>query len=348
MRALPFGQVRNFIMPPRVTIIVPCYNEQRTIQQLLKAIYQQTYSLSEMEVVIADGLSEDSTRDVITLFQKEHSDLVVRIVDNTARTIPSGINYAIKASVGETIIRMDAHSQPYPDYVERCILALDENLGENVGGVWVIMPGDDGWIAGSIAAAAAHPLGVGDAGYRIGAQASEVDTVPFGAFRRSLIDKIGLFDETLLSNEDYEFNARIRQSGGRIWLDPKIISVYYARSTLRELANQYWRYGFWKFQMLRRYPNTLRWRQGLPPLFVVSLIVLFLLSWWPFAGWLLALELFIYIMVLLLVGVLSSLRHRKIFLCMGLPLSIATMHLAWSGGFLWSIIASLMEKQPHG
>lgn len=331
--------------PPSISIVIPCYNEQETIRQLLEAIHHQTYPHAEMEVVIADGLSEDATRDEIAAFQKEHLDLAVRVVDNTARTIPSGINCAILASVGKTIIRMDAHSQPYPDYVERCLSALDAELGDNVGGVWEIKPGGVSWIAESIAVAAAHPLGVGDAGYRIGAQASAVDTVPFGAFRRSLIDRIGLFDETLLSNEDYEFNTRIRQSGGRIWLDPGIVTVYYARPALRELTRQYWRYGYWKFRMLQRYPDTLRWRQGLPPLFVANLIGLALLSWWPSAGWLLALELAIYGTVLLLAGVLSSLQHRKNYLIIGLPLSIATMHLAWGGGFLWSMILSLVPEQ---
>ena len=200
----------------------------------------------------------------------------------------------------------------------------------------------------SIAVAASHPLGVGDAGYRIGAQASAVDTVPFGAFRRSLIDKIGPFDETLLSNEDYEFNTRIRQTGGRVWLDPKIVTVYYARSSLLELARQYWRYGYWKFRMLRRYPDTLRWRQGLPPLFVASLVGLILLSWWPPAGGLLALELTIYVSVLVLAGMLASLRQKKISLFMGLPLSIATMHLAWGGAFLWSMIMSKWKKHSNG
>jgi hypothetical protein len=100
--------------------------------------------------------------------------------------------------------------------------------------------------------------------------------------------------------------------------------------------------------MLRRYPDTLRWRQGLPPLFVVSLIGLLLLSWWPLAGWFLALEMITYVTVLLLVGVLSSTQHRKTYLFIGLPLSIATMHLAWGGGFLWSMIASLMEKRQNG
>jgi len=333
---------------PTVSVIVPCYNEQTTIRQLLEAIYGQTYPRAKMEVVIADGLSEDATRDEIAGFQREHPDLVLRIVDNTARTIPSAINCAIQAARGETVIRMDAHSQPYPDYVERCLSALDAGLGDNVGGVWEIKPGGKSWMAESIAAAAAHPLGVGDAGYRIGVRASAVDTVPFGAFRRTLIDRIGLFDETLLSNEDYEFNARIRRSGGRVWLDPEIVTVYYARSTLRDLARQYWRYGYWKFRMFRRYPGTLRWRQALPPLFVVSLIGLLLLSWWPLAGWLLALEVTMYFSVLLLAGVLSSLRQRKINLCIGLPLSIATMHLAWGGGFLWSMIMSTLEKRRNG
>jgi glycosyltransferase involved in cell wall biosynthesis len=335
-------------MPPRVSIIIPCYNEQATIRQLLDAIYQQTYSRTAMEVVIADGLSEDATRVEIERFQKEHSDLDVRVVENKARTIPSAVNCGILTSQGEIIVRVDAHSRPYPDYVERCVAALESDLGDNVGGVWEIKPGGDGWMARSIAFAAAHPLGVGDAGYRIGASASEVDTVPFGAFRRKLIDGIGLFDETLLSNEDYEFNTRIRQAGGRVWLDPEIVTVYYARSTLRELARQYWRYGYWKFRMLRRYPDTLRWRQALPPLFVASLIGLVLLAWVPVASWVLALECIIYGTVLLLAGLHSALRQRKIYLFIGLPLSIATMHLAWGGGFLWSLMMSILENRKNG
>ena len=336
-------------MPPRVSIVIPCYNEQATIRQLLEAIYQQTYSRAEMEVVIADGLSEDATRDEISDFQREHPDLVVRVVDNAARSIPSAVNCAVRAARGETIVRMDAHSRPYPDYVEYCLSALDADLGDNVGGVWDIKPGSESWMAESIAVAAAHPLGVGDAMYRIGAQASEVDTVPFGAFRRALVDKIGPFDEMLRgANEDYEFNTRIRQAGGRVWLDPKIVTVYYARSTLQELARQYWRYGYWKFRMLRRYPDTIRWRQGLPPLFVASLIGLTLLAWWPLAGWLLMLELAIYGTVLLLAGLLSALRQQKIYLFIGLPLSIATMHFAWGGGFLWSLIMSTLEDRKNG
>src|SRR5919108_4319915 len=265
-------------MSPKVSVIVPCYNEQSTILLMLKALRSQTFPRAEMEVVIADGMSTDGTRAAITTFQENFPDLAVRVVDNVNRSIPSGLNRAIEAARGEIIIRFDGHSQPYPDYVANCLIAHEAGRGDNVGGVWEIRPGADTWMARSIAVAAAHPLGVGDALYRHAKHAAQVDTVPFGSFRRSLIEQVGFFDESLLTNEDYEFNARVRKSGGKIWLDPSIRSIYFARATLLELIRQYWRYGFWKWRMLRRYPDTLRWRQALPPLFILSLISLILLS----------------------------------------------------------------------
>jgi hypothetical protein len=211
--------------------------------------------------------------------------------------------------------------------------------------VWEIRPGADTWIARSIAVAAANPLGVGDAMYRHATRAAEVDTVPFGSFRRSLVEKIGPFDETLLTNEDYEFNTRIRGSGGRIWLDPSIRSIYFARSTMVELIRQYWRYGLWKWRMLRRYPNTLRWRQALPPLFVLSLLALALLAiLFPPAGLLLAGEIIFYLSILVLAGVYLAVRQQKPYLIFGLPLAISAMHITWGSGFLWSILTSSSKK----
>jgi GT2 family glycosyltransferase len=200
-------------------------------------------------------------------------------------------------------------------------------------------------LARAIAVAAAHPLGVGDALYRYARQAQEVDTVPFGAFRRSLADRIGGFDETLLSNEDYEFNVRIRQAGGKVWLDPAIRSTYFARSTLVELAKQYWRYGYWKVRMLRRYASTIRWRQALPPLFVLSLLVLGALSILFFPSrWILAAEVVSYSLVLFFVGARCALQERTLGLIFGVPLAIAIMHLFWGGAFLWSIFETLFRR----
>src|SRR5215216_5559896 len=332
-------------MQPKVSIIVPCYNEQATIRLLLDALRAQTFPCSDMEVIVADGMSQDGTRDTIAAFQRDFSDLEVRVLDNMVRTIPAGVNRAIEASRGEIIIRLDAHSKPYPDYVANCLKAHAEGRGDNIGGVWEIHPGAQTWTAKSIAVAAAHPLGVGDAMYRLTPSASEVDTVPFGSFHRGLITKIGMFDESLLSNEDYEFNTRIRKSGGRVWLDPSIRSVYFARATLVELIRQYWRYGFWKWRMLRRYPDTLRWRQALPPLFVFSLLVLVVLSiFLPFARLLLVIELLAYFSVMILTGFYSAFRQRKAYLLPGLPLAIPAMHFAWGTGFLWSIFSSGLPK----
>jgi glycosyltransferase involved in cell wall biosynthesis len=330
---------------PKVSIIIPCYNEQSTIRLLLDALREQTFPRSKMEVIISDGMSTDGTRDEIAAFQKKFRDLKVRVVDNVQRTIPSAVNRAIEASRGEIIIRLDAHSKPYPDYMENCVKALKAKRGDNVGGVWEIQAGASGWIAESIAVAAAHPLGVGDAWYRHAKQAAEVDTVPFGAFKRTLIKKVGMFDESLLTNEDYEFNARVRKAGGRIWLDPSIRSIYFARATLLELARQYWRYGYWKWRMLRRYPNTLRWRQALPPLFVLSLVGLALVSmFFPLMKYLLLGEVLVYLFVCLLAGIHARVRLKKNFLSLGLPLAIPVMHITWGSGLLWSMLTSGFKK----
>lgn len=325
-------------MASLVSIIVPCYNEQDTVQLLLESVYDQTFPRQLIEVVIADGLSTDQTRQVIEEFCRDHPDLTVKVVDNPQRIIPAGVNRAIAAASGQYIVRLDAHSIPSPNYVARCISDLEAGLGDNVGGRWDIRAGSGGWQGRGIAAAAAHPLGVGDARYRLGGDAQAVDTVPFGAFSRGLVDRIGWFDETLQTNEDYEFNVRVRQSGGRIWFDPKIRSAYIARKDLGELARQYWRYGYWKARMLRRYPSTFRIRQ-MAGIFVLSFPLLALLSiWLPWAGWLLILEIVLYLLAILAAGVQVAFRRRDLAMVLGVPLAIATMHFSWGLAFVWSFL----------
>jgi len=327
-----------------VSIIIPCYNEEATIRLLLEAIYQQTFPRKNLEVIIADGLSTDRTRVEIAAFQEENPDLIVRVVDNPKKIIPAALNRGLAAANGQYIVRLDAHSMPESNYVQLCIADLEAGLGENVGGVWEIQPGSNGWIARSIAKAASHPLGVGDALYRYTTQPSIVETVPFGAFRRDTFLRLGNFDESLLTNEDYEFNARLRLQGGKIWLDPKIRSVYFSRPNLAALAHQYWRYGYWKWRMLRRYPATLRWRQALPPLFTANLIILGLLSpWFRLARIGLGIEIGLYLFVLLISSFQVAVQQKDIGLWFGIPLAVATMHIFWGAGFLWSLVTSIVK-----
>ncbi len=322
-------------MPPSVSVIIPCRNEEKTIHLVLDAIHAQTYPRELQQVVIADGFSEDRTREQIESFKTSHPDLVVMVVNNPKRIIPAGLNAAILASSGDLIVRMDAHSIPNPDYVALCVDALERNVAQNVGGVWDIQPGSNSWIARSIAAAAGNPLAVGDASYRFTDKAAYVDTVPYGSYKRELFNQIGLFDETLLANEDYELNTRIIQSGGKIWLDPKIRCVYFARSSLRALSKQYYGYGYWKFQMLKRYPETLRWRQALPPAFILGLLLLLLAGiFWKPALILFATALGLYLLVLLGVGIHMASKKSDILMIIGIPLAIITMHFSWGAGFI--------------
>jgi glycosyltransferase involved in cell wall biosynthesis len=338
-------------MPPSVSLIIPCFNEARTIGGLLEAIVGQTSPLDAMEVVVADGMSDDGTREAVQRFGAQHPEISIRVVDNPKRIIPAALNRAIEASSGQTVIRLDAHSVPRPDYVQRCLEALDRTGAANVGGIWEIQPSGDTCMARAIAAAAAHPLGAGDARYRYSLDAGEVDTVPFGAFRREWLEKVGSFNESLLTNEDYEYNVRIKQAGGKIWYDPAIRSVYFARGNLALLARQYARYGYWKSRMLLRYPFTLRWRQALPPAFAALLLFLLVGSlFWRPALWLLTVQVGAYAVISGAAGIIEGLRRRDPCVALGFLPALLMMHLGWGFAFLWGLVASIghLKDEPGG
>ena len=329
----------------KVSIIIPCYNEEKTITKLLTGLYEQTYPHRSMEVIIADGLSTDDTRKRISDFREGHPDFTILVVDNTQKTIPSGLNLAIQAANGEYIVRLDAHSIPAVDYIEKCVTDLEKKLGDNVGGIWIIQPSNNSWIAESIAKAASSSIGVGNANYRLNSRSGEVDTVPFGSFRKTFLLNIGGFDETLLTNEDYELNTRIRKKGGKIWIDNSIRSTYFARPTFKKLASQYWRYGWWKAQMLKRYPNTIKWRQALPPLFVLDLVIILGLSIvQPIFLTLFFTLVFIYLLILVIYSWIIGIKNRKPAFIIGIPCAITIMHICWGSGLLTGIFTS--PKKP--
>ena len=328
-----------------VSVIIPCLNEERRILSLLESLKAQTYPLSDMEIVIADGGSTDKTIDIIKGFISENKALKISIITNLKRIIPAAVNLGIRSSKGEIIVRLDAHSNPNKDYIERCVEILEDGLADNVGGIWEIRPGESTWKAESIARAASLPIAVGDALYRHASKPGYVDTVPFGAFKREILALVGFYNEDLLTNEDYEFNTRITLNGGKIWLDPRIRSTYYARSTFSELAKQYWRYGYWKWKMLRAYPKSIRWRQALPPLFVSSLIIFSLLSISIKWFWLIpASEILIYLIIIFLTGIIVSINEKKPAFIAGIVFAILTMHFSWGTGFLWSMIKGIFSK----
>ena len=324
---------------------MPCRNEAGTIEHLLDAIRGQSWPIERLEVIVVDGSSEDGTQDIVAEFASKHSDMSVRMIDNPGITIPIALNLGISEAKGGVVVRLDAHSVPATDYVERCVVALERTSAANVGGAWEIRPSTDTWVALSIAMAAAHRLGAGGVRYRTGGREGAVETVPFGAFDREWLERVGPFNEDLLTNEDYEYNLRLRQAGGVVWFDPTIRSTYFARGTLRELARQYIRYGYWKGQMLKRHPTSLRWRQVLPPLFVLVLALLVVLA--PFAEWariLLLLQVSLYVAMVVVSGLIRAVRSREISLALGMSLAWSTMHLSWGAAFWVGLGAGLRRS----
>ena len=325
-------------MKPDVSIIIPCRNEAETIELLLEALYNQKFPRERLEVIIADGISEDSTRQKIAAYQVKHPGLAIKVVDNPKRIIPAALNRAIEASTGDYVIRLDAHSIPREDYIARSVQGLEDNLAENVGGVWDIAPQNDTPMAKAIAAAAGHPLAVGGAKYRFADKAEYVETVPFGAWKRSTLQALGGYDEALLTNEDYELNTRLSQQGGRIYLDPQIRSLYFARQDLPSLAKQYWRYGYWKAQMFKRYPGSLKLRQALPPLLVAGLALLLVLAIaFKTLVPLFLLTFGLYLLILIGIGVQIALQKKDIIMIPLVAAAIAVMHFSWGSGFLIGI-----------
>lgn len=256
---------------PRVSIIIPCRNEERTIASCLKSVREQDYP-GIVEILCVDGRSTDGTREMIATMAAQ--DGRIRLLDNPYRVVPHAMNLGIEAARGEVIVRMDAHSCYPPDYVRRCVEGLMETGAWNYGGVFVNTTQSKNLMAQTIAALTNHPFGVGNAHFRHARQRREVDTVPFGCFPREVFKKVGLFDERLVRNQDNELNARIRKAGGRIVLDPSIRIRYYNQETLRGLLRQAWWTGSWNALTHYLCPHAFCWRHALPGAFALAVTAL--------------------------------------------------------------------------
>jgi len=324
-----------------VSVVIPCFNEQRFISAVLRNLVSQ-YDRESYEIIVVDGRSTDSTCQVVKEFAQGNPELRIRLVDNPARNIPAALNLGIAAAAGEIIVRMDAHSVPSDGYVRRCVEHLSAGIISVVGMPWHIKSGADSITARAIALAVAHPFGIGDAQYRLQTVAPRlVDTVPFGAFKKSLWKELGGFNEDLLANEDYDFNYRVRKRGGQVLLDPAEHCDYYARVSLRELAGQYSRYGHWKAQMVKLHPRSLRVRHLVAPALVLYLLFFGLLSiWWSPAFWAFLAVLGAYVLCSAFFALALAGRTREWRLLPIISASFFCIHGAWGLSFLWGLVTS--------
>ncbi|MBI1792674.1 MAG: glycosyltransferase family 2 protein [Chloroflexi bacterium] len=255
---------------PFVSVILPIRDESAYIGHCFRAILQQDYP-GEMEILIADGMSTDNTRSLIHDFSVLHPQLKIQVLDNPSKIVPTGINIALRQAKGEIIIRVDGHTVIAPDYVRQCVETLQRTKADNVGGKMNAF-GEKAF-AKAVALATSTPFGIGGGRFHVSNEEEWVDTVYMGAWPRRVFDRIGLFDEELVRDQDDEFNYRLREQGGRILLSPSICSEYTVRSTPGALWKQYFQYGFWKVRVLQKHPRQMSPRQFMPPAFVLALLL---------------------------------------------------------------------------
>lgn len=329
-----------------VSVIIPCRNEERFIGKCLDSIIDNDYPKELLEVLIVDGISDDSTMGIVEKYADKYP--YINSYENPRKIVPTALNIGIEKSRGEIIIRMDAHNIYEKNYISQCVQYLEEYGADNVGGLWITLPGNNSLLGNAIALAISHPFGVGNAHYRIGTKKPKyVDTVPFGCYRRDVFSRIGLFDEQLVRNQDDEFNLRLIKNGGKILLVPTIVSYYYARDSLKKIARMFYQYGYFKPLVARKIGSVLTWRQLIPSVFVSSLLFFGLLSLffygfrWIFYP-LLALYGFLNVYFSLSVAIKTDFRHAFL-----LPLIFSTVHFSYGIGYLrgiWDFILMKRDK----
>jgi len=349
-----------------VSIVVPCRNEIGHIRRFLHSVSVQETPGMNVEVLVADGMSDDGTRQVLDRYVRERSDRnsdrrddesdtslgrcprwldeklpAFFVIDNVKQTASSGLNTAIRAAQGDIIIRMDVHTEYAPDYVRNCVEILNETCADNVGGP--ARTRADGYMARAIALGFHSRFACGGARFRDPRYEGYVDTVPYGCWRKSTLEGLGLFDETLVRSQDDELNVRIAASGGKIWQSPKITSWYRPRTNLSSLFRQYFQYGFWKVSVIRKHRKPPSWRNLIPGaslfaaialLFAAAIAMLiglmhlrneFLCDWAALSS--------LYFAASISASFLSARKHGWKFLPI-LPVVFATYHLSYGLGSL--------------
>jgi glycosyltransferase involved in cell wall biosynthesis len=314
-----------------VSIIMAVRNEASFIGRSVRAVLAQDYPRDRMEIIIADGISIDRTRQIVEALQLQNSNL--HLIENPGKIVSFGLNAALRIARGEIVIRVDGHCEIATDYVRRCVRHLSEHSIDCVGGP--VQTIGETYTARAIAGAMSSAFGVGGSAFRVGSGAARlVDTVPFAGLRRETIERIGPFDEELVRNQDDEYSYRLRKLGGRILLSPDIQSRYYSRAGLDKLWRQYFEYGYWKVRVLQKHSRQMSARQFVPPLFVMTLLLLLLAApIFRFAQFLLAGILIAYAALNFGAAVFAS-GKTQWRLLPALPLAFTIIHLAYGSGFL--------------
>jgi hypothetical protein len=319
---------------PLVSVLMPIREEAQHVERSLGSVLAQDYPADRLEVLVADGMSQDGTREIVASLAAGRGN--VRLLDNPRGIVATGLNAAIAQARGEIFVRVDGHCEIAPDYVRRCVDHLVAGRAEGVGGPLETV--GETRVARAIALAMSSRFGVGGSPFRtLRGQTRLVDTVAFPAYRRDVVERAGPFDEELVRNQDDEYNYRLRKLGARILLADDVRSRYWSRSSLSSLWRQYFQYGFWKVRVMQKHPRQMRPRQFAPPLFAGALLVLAAGSLFlPAARLALGLLAGSYALFLAVASVRLAAREPESLSVV--PVALASLHVAYGLGFLTGLV----------
>jgi len=319
---------------PLVSIVLPCRNEQGYIQACLQSALHQDPPPGGFEILVADGMSTDGTREYLQQMAKQHSQ--IHLLDNPGRIVSTGLNTAIRAARGEIIVRMDAHTIYAPDYVQQCLAVMSETEADNVGGP--MQTTAETFMERAIRAVFHSAFAVGGARSHQASYEGYVDTVIYGCWKKSVFGRIGYFDEELVRNQDDEHNLRLTRAGGKIYQSTRIRSWYHVRGSLKALFRQYMQYGYWKALVIRKHQTPASFRHLVPGTFVgcFSLLAALGLFWSP-ALWGAAGLAVLYAAAALAVSLVTAARVQWALLPV-LPIVVWCFHFGYGYGFLRGIL----------
>jgi glycosyltransferase involved in cell wall biosynthesis len=326
---------------PFVSVVMPVRNESHYIERTLSAVLAQDYPPDRLEVIVADGMSTDGTRELLMELARLHPQL--KIIDNPGRIVSTGLNAAIKRARGEIIIRVDGHAEIAADFVRQDVVLLDGHPEAWVVGGPIVHAGRKTF-GKAAAIAMSHPLGVGMARHRFPDYEGYAEGAAFPALRRWVFSRVGEFDERLVRNQDDEWNYRIAQAGGKIFVSPRVRYVYFVRESPRKLFRQYMQYSFWRIPVIRKHKRPTTRRQMVPALFFLTMLALLVVGLGLTNPWVALALPVVYVATLLVLG-LSVVPQAGFRVGLLVPLAIATIHVAYAVGIAYGLFSVVFRPK---
>jgi len=334
--------IKSYVVTIKISIVIPVYNEEKYIKECIESILHSDLEVGTFEVLLVDGISTDGTRKIIQEYQSQYDFL--ELIDNPDKIVPKAMNLAIAKASGEYIVRLDAHSKFPKDYFSKLLYYSQKLNADNVGAVVVTEVKSPNPKSNSIKSVLSHKLGVGNSDFRVGVdEIKEVDTVPFGCYKKEVFQKYGYYGERLVRNQDIEFNKRITNGGGKIYLIPDVKCTYFARENFTDLSQNNYDNGYWNI-LTAYYTKTFRslgLRHFVPLFFVLSLVVPVLASlFYPSFLWISVISLASYLTLVIIVSLKIKNNTNSVKY---LIMSFITLHLSYGWGSFMGIFAVLKK-----